>query len=52
LDLNKAHNIFFFRFNEEKSRRELRIVKMEASEHPLEWLPFRITRKGIEMLKT
>jgi circadian clock protein KaiC len=52
LDLNKAHNIFFFRFNEEKSRRELRIVKMEASEHPLEWLPFRITREGIEMLKT
>lgn len=52
LDLNKAHNIFLFRFNEEKCCRELRIVKMEGSQHPLEWLPFMITGKGIEMLKT
>ena len=52
LDLNKAHNIFFFRFNEEKCRRELRIVKIEGSKHPIEWLPFMITSKGIEMLKT
>jgi len=51
LDLNKAHNIFFFRFNEEKCRRELRIVKMEGCSHPLEWLPFKITSKGIELLK-
>ena len=51
LDLNKAHNIFLFRFNEEKCRRELRIVKMEGCEHPLEWIPFRITSKGIELLK-
>jgi circadian clock protein KaiC len=52
LNLNKAHNIFFFRFNEEKCRRELRIVKMEGSQHPIEWLPFMITSKGIEILKT
>jgi len=36
LDLNKAHNIFYFRFNEEKCQRELCIVKMEGCEHPLE----------------
>lgn len=52
LDLNKAHSIFFFRFNEETCRRELRIVKMEGCDHPLEWLPFKITSKGIQMLKT
>lgn len=51
LDLNKAHNIFFFRFNEEKCQRKLRIVKMEGCKHPLEWIPFKITRKGIESLK-
>jgi len=49
LDLNKAHNIFFFRFNEEKCRRELRIVKMEGTEHPLEWIPFKVTGSGIEL---
>jgi len=51
LDLNKAHNIFFFRFNEETFQREMRIVKMEGSFHPLEWLPFKITKSGIEMLQ-
>ncbi|MCK4474392.1 hypothetical protein KAU30_01010 [Candidatus Bathyarchaeota archaeon] len=51
LDLNKAHNIFFFRFNEETFQRELRIVKMEGCAHPLEWLPFKITKNGVEMLK-
>lgn len=51
LDLNKAHNIFFFRFNEETFQRELRIVKMEGCAHPLQWLPFKITKNGIEMLK-
>lgn len=51
LDLNKAHNIFFFRFNEETCRRELRMVKMEGCEHPLEWVPFKITSKGIELLR-
>ncbi len=51
LDLNKAHNIFYFRFNEEERQRELRIVKMEGSNHPLGWLPFEITKKGFEMLE-
>jgi KaiC/GvpD/RAD55 family RecA-like ATPase len=51
LDLNKAHNIFFFRLNEEAFQRELRIVKIEGCKHPLEWLPFKITKNGIEMLK-
>lgn len=52
LDFNTAHNIIFFRFNEEKRQREMRIVKMEGAAHPLEWLPFKIIRRGIEMLKT
>jgi KaiC/GvpD/RAD55 family RecA-like ATPase len=52
LDLNKAHNIFLFRFNEETCQRELRIVKMEGCSHPLEWLPFKITSEGVEMLRT
>lgn len=51
LDLNKAHNIFFFRLNEETFQRELRIVKMEGTSHPLEWLPFIISREGIQLLK-
>jgi len=51
LDLNKAHNIFLFRFNEEKGRRELRILKMEGCEHPLDWIPFRITGRGIELIQ-
>jgi len=28
----------------------MRIVKMEGTAHPLEWLPFRITGSGIELL--
>lgn len=51
LDLNKAHNIFDFRFNEERCRRELRIVKMESCSHPLECIPFRITNKGIQLIE-
>ncbi|MEM2108344.1 MAG: RAD55 family ATPase [Candidatus Bathyarchaeia archaeon] len=51
LDLNKAHNIYFFRFNDETSERELRVVKMEGCEHPLDWIPFKITRRGIELLE-
>jgi circadian clock protein KaiC len=51
LDLNKAHNIFLFRFSEEKCCRELRVAKMEGCDHPLGWLPFKITSKGIEMLE-
>lgn len=51
LDLNKAHNILLFRLNEEKWRRELRIVKMEGCHHPLDWLPFKITSKGLEIIE-
>lgn len=51
LDLNKAHNIFFFRFNEETCQRELRIVKMEGCDHPLEWMPFKISDQGCELLR-
>jgi len=49
LDLNKAHNIFFFRFNEDRCQREIRIVKMEGCSHPLEWIPFQITSRGIKL---
>lgn len=51
LDLNTAHNIFLFRFNEEKRRREIRMAKIEASKHPLEWIPFEVTTKGIRLLR-
>lgn len=51
LDFNTAHNIIFFRLNEKTAQREMRIVKMEATDHPMTWLPFQITRKGIQMLK-
>ena len=30
--------------------RELRIVKMEGADHPLEWQPCKVTEKGIELL--
>ncbi|RLI10568.1 hypothetical protein DRO42_00830 [Candidatus Bathyarchaeota archaeon] len=51
LDINVANNLIFFRFNEETCQREMRIVKMEGVEHPLEWLPFKITKKeGIQLL--
>jgi KaiC/GvpD/RAD55 family RecA-like ATPase len=29
------------------NQREMKIVKMEATEHPLDWLPFNITAQGI-----
>jgi KaiC/GvpD/RAD55 family RecA-like ATPase len=51
LDKNKAHNILFSRSNEETHVRELRITKMEGSENLLDWIPFEITSKGIELLK-
>lgn len=51
LDFNKAHNLIFFRFNEKTFQREMRIIKMEGCSHPLEWLPFKITEKGIQMFK-
>ncbi|MFX0066915.1 MAG: hypothetical protein ACFFC7_32690, partial [Candidatus Hermodarchaeota archaeon] len=49
LALNTVNNLIFFRVNEETFQRELRIIKMEGTSHPLEWLPFKITRKGIEL---
>ena len=49
LDLNTANNIIFFRINYNTFQREIRIVKMEGTSHPIEWLPFIITRKGIEL---
>ncbi len=52
LDLNKANNIFLFRFNEQECRREMRIVKMEGSSHPLEWISFKITSRGIVLAKS
>lgn len=51
LDLNKTHNILYFRLNERKWQREFRIVKMEGSQHPLGWIPFEITSKGIRLLE-
>ena len=50
LDINVANNLIFFRFNEEICRREMRIVKMEGVEHPLKWLPFKITGEGIQLI--
>ena len=52
LAFKTANNIVFFRINEAKEpiRREMRIVKMEGESHPLEWLPFQITKNGIEFL--
>ncbi len=51
LDFNTANNIIFFRFNKKTQQREMRIAKMEGCSHPLEWLPFKITKTGIAMLK-
>jgi len=28
----------------------MRIVKVEGVEHPLEWLPFKVTKYGIQVL--
>jgi KaiC/GvpD/RAD55 family RecA-like ATPase len=50
LDLNVANNIIPFRLNEESCQREMRIVKIEGTGHPLEWIPFEITSEGIEPL--
>ena len=51
LDFNTAHNLIFFRFNESTLQREMRLVKLEGCFHPLEWLPFTITEKGIQIKK-
>jgi len=50
LDLNVANNIILFRLNGESWQREMRIVKMEGTGHPLEWMTFKITSEGIELL--
>jgi len=49
LDLNTANNLIFFRTSKKTLKRELRIVKMEGTSHPLEWIPFTITGKGIQL---
>lgn len=48
-DLNKkgAQNIIHLRVVEGK--REIKIEKMEAIQHPLDWIPFVINEKGIEI---
>lgn len=50
LDLNVAHNIIEFRLNKETWTREMRIIKMEGTSHPLEWMPFQISKNGIILL--
>jgi len=50
LAFNTVNNLIFFRWNKRRSQRELRIVKMEGTSHPLEWMPFRVTSRGLEML--
>ncbi|MFQ5821708.1 MAG: RAD55 family ATPase [Candidatus Heimdallarchaeota archaeon] len=52
LAFKTANNLPIFRINEKtgKIRRELRIVKMEGEYHPLDWIPFEITKEGILFL--
>jgi circadian clock protein KaiC len=47
LSLKSAHNIIQFRL--QGGRREIRILKLEGSSHPLEWVPIEIKPTGIEM---
>jgi KaiC/GvpD/RAD55 family RecA-like ATPase len=47
LSLKSAHNIVQLRL--QGGRREIRILKLEGSSHPLEWVPIEITSNGIEM---
>ncbi len=47
LSLKAAHNVIQFR--QQNGRREIRILKMEGAEHPLDWLPMEITARGIEV---
>lgn len=46
-----ANNIIRFRVREVNLRlqREFRIEKMECVSHPIDWIPFQITKKGIEI---
>ena len=50
LDINVANNLILFRFNDETCQRELRIAKMEGTEHPLDWMPFKITGEGFQLI--
>jgi circadian clock protein KaiC len=52
LDFNTTNNLIFFHTNEKTYQREMRIVKIEGSKHPTEWLPFKITREGIKMISS
>jgi KaiC/GvpD/RAD55 family RecA-like ATPase len=47
LSLKSAQNVIQFRM--QGGRREIRILKLEGSSHPLEWVPMEITASGIEM---
>jgi len=47
LSLKSLHNVIQFRI--EGVRREVRILKMEGAQHPLEWVPIEIGPHGIEM---
>ena len=49
LDLNTVNNLILFRVNKKTFKREMQIVKMEGALHPLEWLPFKITHRGIKL---
>jgi KaiC/GvpD/RAD55 family RecA-like ATPase len=52
LDINVVNNLIFFRLNDDTYQREMRIVKMEGTEHPLKWMPFQITKSGIRLLQS
>lgn len=45
--LKAAQNVIQFRLQD--GRREIRILKMEGAEHPLEWLSMEITARGMEV---
>jgi KaiC/GvpD/RAD55 family RecA-like ATPase len=46
-NLKAMQNVIQFRLQE--GRREIRILKMEGTEHPLDWLPMEITAAGTEV---
>jgi circadian clock protein KaiC len=48
-----ADNVLRFRARELRGRwrRELRIERMEGVAHPLDWLPFEVTPRGIRLLE-
>jgi KaiC/GvpD/RAD55 family RecA-like ATPase len=40
-----VNNVIYLRVRD--GQREMKILKMEAADHPLDWLPFNITKDGI-----